>query len=331
MKALIYTRPNELSYRDEPDPATAPDEALVRIAAAGICGSDMHGYHGHDPRRAPPLILGHEAAGECLTGTHAGLPVVLNPLVTCGVCGDCAEGRSNLCATRKLIGMNRPGAFAELIAIPERNLIPLPSGMNPVHAALTEPTATALHGLALAARVARRPLAESRALVIGSGSVGLASALLLTSYGCRELVLSETNPLRRRTATAAGIGRVYDPNNDGDLPEGAFGLVVDAVGAAPTRAAAMAAVRPGGIIVGIGLLDDEGGLDMRKLTLAEVSVLGSYTYTRADLRAAVAALHSGALGDLGWVETRALADGAGAFADLDQGSAAAAKIVLTPH
>lgn len=331
MKALTYTRPYELCYRNEPDPSPAPGEALVRITAAGICGSDMHGYHGHDPRRTPPLILGHEAAGECVSGVYAGRPVVINPLVTCGLCDDCSEGRSNLCATRKLIGMNRPGAFAELIAIPEHNLISLPAGMNPIHAALTEPVATALHGLALAARVARRPLAESRALVIGGGSVGLASALLLTSYGCRELVLSESNPLRRRTATEAGICHAHDPSSDENLFTDDFDLVVDAVGAASTRTAAITAVRPGGIILGIGLLDNEGELDMRKLTLAEVSLLGSYTYTPSDLRAAVAALHSGALGDLRWIETRPLADGASAFADLEQGHTAAAKIVLMPN
>ncbi len=148
MKALVYTNPEEITYRDEPVQPPLEGEAQVRVDAVGICGSDMHAFHGHDPRRVPPLILGHEAAGVVETGRCAGQRVVLNPLIGCAQCSDCLGGRSNLCQNRTMIGMTRPGAFAELISIPEQNLIPIPHDMNPVHAALTEPAATALHALA---------------------------------------------------------------------------------------------------------------------------------------------------------------------------------------
>ena len=121
----------------------------------------MHAYLGHDERRVPPLILGHEAVGTVLEGTSAGQRVVLNPLITCGVCDECLGGRQNLCASRDLIGMYRAGAFAEKIAIPEQNLIPVPEGMPGEHAALTEPGATGLHAVLLAERVVSRPLSES--------------------------------------------------------------------------------------------------------------------------------------------------------------------------
>lgn len=330
MKALVYTANNEMVYREEPVPEVAPGDALVHIEAVGICGSDMHAYHGHDPRRVPPLILGHEACGRVLQGRYAGQRVVLNPLITCGECHHCQTGRANLCQNRTAIGLARPGAMAEMVTIPDTNLIPIPPTMSPVHAALAEPAATALHALALAEKATARPLSEGRALVIGGGSIGLLVALFLRSKGCREIVLSDTNPLRLATAQATGACQVHNPMQDAGLDESGFELVVDAVGAAVTRRSAMAAVKPGGILLHVGLQEAEGNLDVRKLTLQEVSFIGSFSYTHVDMQAAVEALYSGALGDLAWVETRGLEEGAQAFADLDQGKTAAAKIVLHP-
>lgn len=329
MKALVYTGPEAVSYCEQDDPVPQPGEVLVRIDAVGICGSDMHGYLGHDPRRFPPLILGHEAAGEVVAGPGTGRRAVLNPLITCGLCDDCQGGRSNLCRERKLIGMNRPGAFAELIAIPEANLIPIPADMSAARAALTEPAATALHAVALAGRAAYRPLAEARALVFGGGSVGLLAALLLQDQGCGELWLADINRLRRDTAATAGPFHVFDPTQEPPADDG-FDLVIDAVGAPVTRAMAINAVRAGGVIMHIGLADGSGEMDVRRMTLAEVTFVGTYTYTPVDLRAAVSKLYSGALGELAWIEQRALADGADAFDDLLRGRSAAAKIILKP-
>lgn len=329
MKALVYTNPYEMTYREEPEPVACAGEAVVKIEAVGICGSDMHGYHGHDARRVPPLILGHEAVGRVVSGKHTGQRVILNPLITCGHCEYCQGGRANLCPERKLIGMNRPGAFAELISIPEANLIGVPEDMEAYKAALTEPAATALHALHMASRALARPVSEARSLVLGGGSIGLLSALLLDSAGCRHIVLGETNALRRQTAQATGICEIYDPLKDSPK-EANFDLVIDAVGGAPTRKAAMAAVKPGGVVMHIGLMDSKGEMDMRKLTLSEVTFIGTYTYTRNDLVAAMQALYEGALGDLSWIERRSLAEGAAAFADLDAGHTAAAKVILNP-
>ena len=154
MKALVYTANERLEILDQPDPVVSQGDALVAIEAVGICGSDMHAYMGHDERRVPPLILGHEAAGTVVEGADSGRRVVLNPLVTCGRCDECLTGRENLCAERDIIGMYRPGAFAPYIAIPERNLIDIPDGMDSAVAALTEPAATALHAVNLAIKVA---------------------------------------------------------------------------------------------------------------------------------------------------------------------------------
>ncbi|WP_129139932.1 alcohol dehydrogenase catalytic domain-containing protein [Modicisalibacter coralii] len=328
MQALFYTGPEQMELRDIELAPLAAGESRVRVLATGICGSDLHAYHGHDPRRVPPMILGHEAAGEVIEGALAGKRVTMNPLVICGHCDYCLAGRQNLCSNRTMLGMNRPGTFAESVVVPDQCLIELPDGLSPVAAALTEPAATALHAINRLARSLARPLAEARVLVIGAGAVGLLTGLMLRQRGVRRLTLADTNPLRRATAEQAGL-TVIDPRRtpvEADSVEAVF----DCVGAAATRTMAVQTTRPGGSLMHLGLQDNDGAFDMRAVTLKELIVLGAYTYTPSDLRATVDLLASGALGPLDWVETRGLDGGAAAFAELVAGQSAAAKIVLTP-
>jgi threonine dehydrogenase-like Zn-dependent dehydrogenase len=330
MKALVYTDTLEMEYRDEPKPVPGPGEALVKLEAVGICGSDMHAYHGLDARRVPPLILGHEAVGVVQNGVLKNRRVVLNPLMTCGHCDHCQGGRSNLCSERELIGMRLAGAFAQYITIPERNLLDMPQDMNSVIASLAEPTATSLHAIYLAEKVLHRPISECRALVLGGGSIGVFAALLLKRKGCGDVYLGDTNPLRRSVAEKLGCCTVYDPLGE-ELPEeNSFDLVIDAVGSGRTRAASCCFVKAGGVISHVGLQDNEPGLDTRRMTLDEITFLGNYTYSVVDLRAAIHALYQGALGPLDWVETRALSEGASAFREIHEGKVAAPKIVLRP-
>ncbi len=171
MQALVYARPNAMELRTAPVPEPAAGEVLVRIEAVGICGSDMHAFHGHDPRRQPGLILGHEFAGTVISGASNGRRVTGNPLISCGQCEYCRQQRGNLCANRTMVGMTRPGAFAQFMTIPEQVLIDLPATMTVRQGALTEPAATALHALALANKALVPALSEARVLVIGGGAI----------------------------------------------------------------------------------------------------------------------------------------------------------------
>ena len=333
MKALVYTQPNEVQLLERSAPTLDAGEVILKIEAVGICGSDMHAYHGHDPRRKPGLVLGHEFCGtvvESASPLYAkGTRVTGNPLITCGTCDYCVQGRNNLCSRRTMVGMTRPGAFAELMSIPAASLIDMPQEMSAVHAAVTEPAATALHAINLSMKVLVRPVQECRVLILGGGAIGMLSALLLKHYGCGDLTVAEVNPLRRELLeTHAGVN-TYNPK-DSSPPEDSFDYVIDAVGSKITRNTAMASVRAGGVIMHIGLQDWASEIDMRRLTLAEITLLGTYTYTTADLRATVAAIHRGAFGNLSWVDVRPLADGAKAFKDLDEGKAASAKVILCP-
>ena len=333
MKALVYTQPGEMQLLERPLPEAASGEVVLKIEAVGICGSDMHAWHGHDPRRLPGLVLGHEFVGtiaqSAAPGFEQGTRWTGNPLITCGTCEYCAQGRNNLCAHRTMVGMTRPGAYAEYMSIPAASLIAMPQDMPALVAALTEPAATAWHAINLSMRALHRPLHECRVLVIGGGAIGMLAALLLRHLGVQRLTVTELNPLRRQTLQQAVGCEAIDPRQQ-PLPEAAFDHVMDAVGSKITRQQAFAAIKPGGVIMHVGLQDWASEIDLRKLTLAEITLLGTYTYTTADLRATVDALHRGVFGDLSWVEERRLDEGQQAFVDLDQGKSASAKIVLRP-
>jgi threonine dehydrogenase-like Zn-dependent dehydrogenase len=334
MKALVYTGPHQMAFRDAPDPVAGTGDYLIRIDAVGICGSDMHAWHGHDDRRPAPLILGHEGAGTIIGGARDGERVTINPLVTCMDCPACKAGRENLCAKRQIISMPpREGAFAQFVAMPERNLVTVPDTVAIEHAALAEPLAVSWHSVrlgvqAIAGQGPDQGLGTDCALVIGGGAIGLAAALALVAQGVGSVVLTEPSAARRDyLIRQAGID-ARAPDRAGDTP---YDLVIDAVGIGPTRAAASRAVRPGGAIVHIGLGGGAEGLDIRRITLQEITVIGTYTYTMQDFRDTCAALFDGRLGALSWTESRALSDGAQAFTDLDAGLVAAPKIILHPH
>ncbi|MBX2879946.1 MAG: alcohol dehydrogenase catalytic domain-containing protein [Granulosicoccus sp.] len=330
MKALVYTATQSLEYRDEPMGQPGPDESLVKVHAAGICGSDMHAWHGHDARRIPPLILGHELAGIVQEGSNRGERVAINPLISCGACRHCLAAMPNLCASRDLIGLGQAGGFAEYVSVPTANLLLLPATMSYVEASLTEPTAVSLHAIHLAERIMHRSVSECCALVIGGGAIGALAALILQQKGVRELHIAETSEQRRNTVATLCHATIYDPKGEKVPQNGYFDLVIDAVGSGLTRAASSRLTRPGGVISHIGLQDNKEGLDTRHLTLQEISFIGNYTYNQTDFQAALNLLSSGALGSLEWIETRPLSEGASAFMDIDKANTAAPKIVLIP-
>lgn len=324
MKALVYTGVESLEYRDGPDPTPAEGEHLIRIDAVGICGSDMHAYLGHDERRPAPLILGHEGAGTIVGGEMDGTRVTINPLVTDPESAASRSGRENLDPTRQIISMPpREGAFAEYVSMPERNLVVVPDHLTFDQAALAEPLAVSWHAARLGIE-ALHSADQGRAHIIGGGAIGLAAALALKAMGVEDVTLSEPNDTRAEyLRNLCGI----EVNNE---PSGTIPLVVDAVGYAATRSMASALVSPGGVILHIGLGDSAGGLDIRRITLQEITFIGTYAYTAQDFRDTAQAMFDGRLGLLDWVETRPLAEGARAFSDIRAGLTPAPKIILKP-
>lgn len=324
MKALVYDGVETLNFRDMPDPTPADNEHLVRISAVGICGSDMHAFLGHDERRPAPLILGHEAAGVIENGPQKGRRVTINPLVSCGHCDYCTSGRDNLCPSRQIISMQpRQGAFAQFVAMPENNLVTVPDHVSFEKAALAEPLAVSWHTARIAIE-ALHPAMDRTAIVIGGGAIGLAAALALAAMGLTNIKIIEPNDKRRK---------FLEHNCNQDVESKGIGtasIVIDAVGYATTRSVASELVMPGGVIAHVGLGENTGGLDVRRMTLQEITFVGTYTYTAQDFRDTCTALFDGHLGPLDWHDVRPLSEGATAFSDIRSGNSAVPKIILNP-
>ena len=182
MHALVYTGTNKIDFREEKNPIAKPGESLIKVKASGICGSDMHAFHGNDERRVPPLILGHEVSGTSLDGKFQNKDVVINPLISCENCDYCKNEREHLCPERTMIGMSTPikreGGLAELVSVPEKNIFEVPKQLSIKEAALAEPAAVALHAVLLAEQNLKKPLSECKILIQGAGAIGLLCGLV---------------------------------------------------------------------------------------------------------------------------------------------------------
>jgi threonine dehydrogenase-like Zn-dependent dehydrogenase len=289
----------------------------------------MHAYLGHDDRRPAPLILGHEVSGTIAGGDQDGQRVTVNPLVSCGACEACLSGRDNLCPDRQIISMPpREGGFAQFVAMPLSNLVNVPDGFSLEKACLAEPIACGWHAIRVAQKALTCALSDARVLVIGGGAIGVGAALSVMHAGATDVTVLEPNEARRDFLVKSLKLNVIDPT---DLDESAqFELVVDGVVFSQTRATASKSVKPGGVIAHIGLGGSEGGLDIRRFTLQEISFIGTYTYTAQDFWATAQAMFNGDLGALDWYEARALSEGGAAFVDIGNGTSVAPKIILKP-
>lgn len=325
MKALVYPAWDTLEVRDDvPEPVPATGEVVLEVAAVGICGSEVEAVASRSPRRTPPLVMGHEfcgvvaAVGAGVDGVREGDRVVASSLVPCGRCRDCRAGRTNLCARRAIFGMNRPGAFAERVAVPARVLLPLPERVSPLQGALVEPLGNAVHVWGLAAR--RFP---ETVVVVGCGTIGLMALQVARAGGALTLVAVDTNEARLEMAHAVGAEPVFNPVREdvvGVLAELTRGrgadVVIDAVGAPATRRAAVDLVRPGGDVVWIGTHGDVTELSGRAVVLGERRISGSYDVTDEDLETAIGLFAHGRIEIAPWVRPFPLDDGAAVFRTL---------------
>jgi 2-desacetyl-2-hydroxyethyl bacteriochlorophyllide A dehydrogenase len=337
MRALRWDGPSAMSVGELPEPTAGPGEAVVEVALAGICGSDVSAYRGTMGTARPGDVRGHEFAGtvaELGPGVDPrwrGRFVTVNSQVTCGRCWACRSGRDNLCPDLQIIGVHRPGAFARRVVVPARNLAALDESVSLELAATAEPLAQACHDVQLA--LAAQPAA---ALVIGAGSIGglvVQSARLL---GIDEIVVVEPDERRRAAAVdagaAAGVGSAEAAAELAKArPEGGFDVVVDAVGSETTRRAAVDLVRRGGRVVLVGMHTDVGALGWFSVIRREISLVGANCFDRSDFEQAVSWLRSGRIRPPAPVRRAGLADGPGVFADLAAGRVETAKTYLDPR
>jgi threonine dehydrogenase-like Zn-dependent dehydrogenase len=316
VKALVWHGDRAVSYEDVPDPEPVGDEVVLDVELAGICGSDLHGYRGHPGPRVPPLILGHEVVGSV-----GGERYTIYPLVACGECDRCRAGEDNLCASWRLIGMHRPGVFAEQVVVPPGSLVPVPAGLEPERAVLAEPLACCVGALS-----AFEVGPGTSVVVFGAGPLGLLTTFLGARAGA---TVTTVDPLADRLPLAEQLGAKAIATDGDSLPPAAADLVVDAAGFEATWRAALAAVKSGGSIVMLGLGNAEGAFPMAQLVRRAIRLRGQFAYTRADFAQAVEILAEGGL-PLHWLSTAPLAEGAEAFANLVDRPAEFSKVLLEP-
>ena len=331
MKALVFTGEKNLIYQDYSDPIKKKDEEIIKINSVGICGSDMHAFLGHDERRPSPLILGHEPSGIIVGGKNDGKKVTINPLVTCGHCRFCISSRDNLCLTRQIISMPpREGAFAEYVSIPKQNLISVPDDVSLENACLTEPLACGWHASKVAKKIMNLNLKELNCLVIGGGAIGIGSALSLLLHGAENIFLAETNEIRHNKIKKTCNVQVFNPEKKIPFEKGSIDLVIDGVGIVKTREMSSKYISPGGLIVHIGLGQPKEGLDIRRMTLQEITFVGTYTYTSSDFKETADKIFNNEFGNLDWVDIRPLKDGQACFEEILEGKTLFPKIILKP-
>jgi threonine dehydrogenase-like Zn-dependent dehydrogenase len=317
MDALVWHGDDKLAVERLSEPSPAAGQVVFDVSLAGICGSDLHGYRGHPGPRRPPLVLGHEAVGT-VPGRDGRF--TLFPLVACGECRSCLQGRPNLCERRGLLGLDRPGVFAHRVAVGENQLVPIPDDVEDRVAVLVEPLATSVAAL----RASIHPDADP-VLVLGAGPIGLLAVFLLVSRG-RRVVVVEPLPRRREQARVLGASEVHADASE--LGTSAFDLALDAVAVESSWTAAIDAVRSGGEVVVIGLGQDVGMLPVGQLVRRGITVRGQYAYTRDDFETALALLGANAP-HLGWLTVLGLDAGPEAFRRLVKEPDATIKVLLS--
>lgn len=296
MRALVLEEFGRLAVQERPVPAVNRDQVLIEVSATGICGSDVHGFTGENGRRTPGQVMGHESAGTVAAvgdGADPGLigrPVTFNPVVIPDEARQTYGGREQHAPGRYVIGVRADvsAAFAEYLAVPARNVVPMPPGLPTSHGALIEPLAVAVHAVR---RAGVRP--DNAVLVLGGGPIGQSIVLALRMLGAHRVAVSEVAPPRRELVSRLGAA-VLDPNEGAvaDRSAGVLGgpadIAIDAVGIEATLADALRATRVGGVVCLVGMGAPTLALDAYRVSTEERAIIGSFTYADRDFTDAAA-------------------------------------------
>ena len=343
MKAMLLSEYKKLAITDMPTPQIADDEVLVRVRACGICGSDIHGYDGSTGRRIPPLVMGHEAAGEIerigagVKGFGAGDRVTFDSTVSCGRCDYCKAGQINLCDNRMVLGVScgdyrRHGAFAEYVAVPERILYKLPGNLPFERAALIEAVSVAVHAVGL-----KVPAPSEHVLVVGCGMIGLLVIQVLRARGCTNIIVVDVDAGRMALARTFGAAHALngkDPETLGAIrkltaDQGAD-VSFEVVGSTETLLTAIRGVRKGGSVVLIGNVKPTVDLPLQEVVSRQLTLLGSCA-SSGEYPECIDLMASGAVDVKPLISlTAPLEDGPGLFERLHRGGEGLMKVVLQP-
>ncbi len=338
MKQAYLAQPGEMIIRDQALPEAGPGEIVLRVDHVGICGSDIHAFYGRHPFIALPIVLGHEATGVVsevgadVSRIHVGDHVVIEPTLSCGQCERCRIERAHVCDHLRVVGCQFPGAYAEYVVIPEKNVVILPQDVPLKGAALIEP-------LAVGVRACKRGDVKdgSQVCIVGSGTIGIMTAIAARALGAQRIVLMDVNPQKCEIAKRLGFESFCNANAD---PRSAMELhfgqkgpdtVLECVGVEGSVRFALLGASKGGTIVIVGVFEQDVSVPMALVQDRELAVIGTLMYTEDDFADAVRLVVEGKVPTESLI-TRVfpLEEAAEAFAFIRDQKGAAIKVLLKP-
>jgi len=303
MLQAIMTNPGKIEFREIERPQPASDEVLIQIKRIGVCGSDIHVYHGLHPYTSYPVVQGHEVGGVVaetgvnVTGFSSGDKVVFMPQVTCGECYSCRHGMYHICDSLKVMGFQTNGAAQDYFSVKADKVLKLPATMSLDEAALIEPISVAVHCLSRGGRIEGQ-----KVLVLGGGTIGNLVAQVAQASGAEAVLLTDISDYKLKKARECGIKNVVNPDND-DLSQAilkVFGpdkadLIMECVGVQPTITQAIANARKGSTIVVVGVFGKKTEVDLGLVQDHELSLVGTLMYQKKDYERAIELVASGKL------------------------------------
>jgi len=337
MNALVYTAPHKVESQVHPDPVPKPGEVVVRVRAAGVCGSDLLGFLGKSKKRVPPLILGHEIGGEVhslgsgVTDLKVGQRVGIMPLITCGTCVHCRRGRNSVCEKRVLLGMTVAGGFAEYTVAPRMCIYPVGDSMSSLAASMIECLATPVN---LFENHVRGPV--DRVAVFGAGTQGILAMQMAKVRGAKEIFVVDVQPARLAVVERLGARPIHAKSVDAveailkATDQQGCDVVVDAAGYSPARQQGLKLTARGGVLAFVGLSDPATEIDVMDVINREIEIHGIYGYAPADYAKARDLVASGRVDVTSWVREFPLSDGQRILDQLTSQPGDLVKASLTP-
>jgi 2-desacetyl-2-hydroxyethyl bacteriochlorophyllide A dehydrogenase len=301
MRQAIMTKPGKIEFQEVPKPKYGPHEILLQVQRIGVCGSDIHVYHGQHPFTSYPVVQGHEfsakvvAVGKDVTKVQPGMKATARPQLVCGKCAPCKRGDYNICDTLKVQGFQAPGCAQDFFVTTEDRIILLPDSMSYDQGTLIEPTAVATHATGRAG-----DLTGKNVVVIGAGTIGNLVAQAVRCRGAKKIMITDLSDFRLQKARECGLENICDVNKQSVanaakhvFGEQGFSVAFEAVGSRASLNDAIQNIEKGGYIVILGVFGDRPQVDMSIVGDRELSLIGTLMYKHEDYEQAVKWIASG--------------------------------------
>jgi L-iditol 2-dehydrogenase len=301
MKQAVMTAPGQIEFRDAEKPTPKPNEVIMQTRRIGVCGSDIHVYHGLHPYTGYPVIQGHEIGGVVavvganVTHVQVGDKITFMPQVTCGECYPCQHGQYHICESLKVMGFQTDGAAQEYFALPADMVLKLPENISLDQAAMIEPIAVTVHALSRGGGADGK-----RVIVLGAGTIGNLTAQVAKASGAKQVMITDLSDYKLAKAKECGIDIAINAQREnlGDAIAQHFGpekadLILECVGVEPTMTSAVQCARKGSTIVVVGVFGKKPQVDLGLVQDHELTLTGTLMYQRADYERAIELVASG--------------------------------------